>query len=103
MSELELAVPVQVFQLSLEFLMRDGRMRMTRREDGTLYGIFAGGVDGQELLEVAAEDAVMDVTYDVLSGLLDLRSDLDADGDGQCELLSMALEFEAVPAFTFEP
>jgi hypothetical protein len=99
---LDVVLPIQVFDLALEFAMLQGAMRVDRTEEGGFTGVFGGGVDPQYLLDIAATENVDDALYGVLEGLLANAADLDFDGDGVCEALSIHFEFEAVGAYFFE-
>jgi hypothetical protein len=99
---LDVVLPIQVFDLSLEFTMTQGAMRVDRNEDGTFSGVFGGGVDPAYLLAIAATEDVDDALYGILEGLLANAADLDFDGDGECEALSMNFEFQAVGAYFYE-
>lgn len=99
---LELSLPLQIFDVSLNFQLRGGRLRATRTEDGGLVGILAGGVDIQSLLDVAAEENVDDALHDILESLLRSRADLAPDESGECQQVSITFAFTAVPAFFFD-
>lgn len=99
---LDVNLPIQVFDLSLDFTLASGAMRVDRNEDGTFSGVFGGGVDPAYLLAIAGTEDVDDALYGILEGLLANAADLDFDGDGECEALSINFEFQAVGAYFYE-
>jgi hypothetical protein len=98
----EMLIPVTIFDVSLDFALRDGRLRGQLLPDGTVVGLFAGGVEVGYLLQIALEENVDAGLHDVLSALLGTWSDLAPGEDGQCTQISMTFAFEAVPAFWFD-
>lgn len=99
---LEILLPVQIFAVDLQFQLRDGRLRGTLHDDGTVTGVFGGGVDVDYLMQIVREENVDPSLEGILGGLLALWSDLAPDDTGTCKQLSMAFEYEAVPAYFFE-
>ncbi|MEQ1565924.1 MAG: hypothetical protein ABMA64_09830 [Myxococcota bacterium] len=97
----ELSLPLQIFDVSLQFELLDGRFRGVMQPDGTLTGVFAGGVDTQAILAVTEEENVDSGLHDVVQALLDAWADLAPDGAGGCGQISMAFTFTAVPAFWY--
>lgn len=96
-----LSLPVTIFGVELNFELLDGQLRAERQPDGTLTGVFAGGVDRDYLLSVTDVENVDSGLHDVVDGLLDLWSDLAPDEAGACTRLSIAFSFTAVPAFWY--
>jgi hypothetical protein len=98
---LDLTLPVTVFDVDLDFALLDGWVRVERAEDGTLRGLFAGGVEVAYMLQVAQEENVDDALHGVLAALLGTWSDLAPDAGGACTRISITFGFEAVPAFWY--
>ena len=63
--------------------------------------MIGGGVNVQDILDVANTADVSQEVKDLLNPLLGVMADLDTDGDGECEQISMAFHFEAVPAWLY--
>ncbi|MEQ1503208.1 MAG: hypothetical protein ABMB14_13310 [Myxococcota bacterium] len=101
-SPLELVLPLQIFDVALEFALRDGRLRLALQPDGTATGLFAGGVDIAYLLQIAAEENVDAGLHDVMEALLDSWADLAPDETGACSRISITFSFVAVPAFWYD-
>lgn len=99
---IDLDLPANVLGVDLLFPMRDGAMRVERRDDGGFTGVLAGGIDVAYLLEVASTNAVDPSLVEVLGALLLVSSDLDPAGDGSCDRVAMTFTFSAQPAFLFE-
>ncbi|MEZ4240775.1 MAG: hypothetical protein R3F59_32400 [Myxococcota bacterium] len=98
---LELSLPLQVFDVALDFSLLEGRVRARLDDDGVLRGLFAGGVDVDYLLSIAAEENVDSALEGILAQLLGTWSDLAPDERGVCTRVSMTFRFEAVPAFWY--
>lgn len=99
---LELAIPLQIFLLSLDFKLENAAMRIDSEEDGTYRGVMAGGIDVESLIEVASYQKVDAALLGILESLLTGNVDLAPDAAGECQQISMTFEFEATPAFLFE-
>lgn len=99
---LTLDLPITVFNLDLQFTLREARIRLDLREDGSAWGIMAGGIVVDEVLSVALEQNVDPEVSAILSSVLGLMADLGPDADGTCQQISVTLEFQAVNAFFFE-
>lgn len=100
-SPVDVDLPIQVFDREMVFELKDGAIRLDMHEDGTYSGYFSGGVDVEYVLSIAAQDGVSDDLFDLMEALLDGVSDLNPDEDGDCQFISIALEFEAVPAYFY--
>lgn len=97
----EIRLPVTIFDVSLDFTLIGGRIRGTVLPDGTITGLFAGGLDIAYLLQITLEENVDNDLYGVLAALLGSWSDLAPGEDGLCQQISMTFAFDAVPAFWF--
>lgn len=98
---MELSLPISIFGIDLVFALQDGRIRGELHEDGTMTGIFAGGVEIAYLLQIAAEENVDPGLHDVMESLLSAWADLSPGDDGICREVSITFSFEAVPAFWY--
>jgi hypothetical protein len=98
---IEMALPISIFGIDLVFAMKDGRIRGELHEDGTMTGVFAGGVEIAYLLQIAAEENVDPGLHDIMAGLLGAWADLAPADDGECTQVSITFAFEAVPAFWY--
>jgi hypothetical protein len=98
----EVVLPMQIFDVSLEFVIEDGRISGDIAPDGTVTGHFAGGVDVAALLEVAQSGNIDAGLHDILESLLDTWADLAPDDLGVCRQISLGFDFEAVPIFLYE-
>lgn len=100
-ASVEMRIPVSIFGVSLDFTLRNGRLRGQVQPDGTITGLFAGGVEVDYLLQIALEENVDPALHDTLAALLGLWSDLAPGDDGQCTQVSITFAYEAVPAFWY--
>jgi hypothetical protein len=99
---LDLTLPIQVLDASLEFHMTQGRVHGTiDPETGAMTGYFGGSVDWAYLADVAASQGVDPTVAALLENLLSANADMDLDGDGACGEISVTFVFEAVPAYFF--
>ena len=97
---LAFSFPITIFGQSFSFELEAGALRLERTDQGW-RGLLAGGADAAYILEVARSENVDPEVVSVLALLLDTWSDLDPDGDGICERLSITFSFEAAPAFFY--
>lgn len=95
-------LPLQVFDFELLFVLEQGATRVELQEDGSFTGYVGGGLDIDEVLKVASTDGVNDELLTTLEALLGTVADLDPDGDGECQQISVTMEFQAVPAYIFD-
>lgn len=95
-------IPVHIFGLDLDFILNDAQMRVHLRDDGTYEGFFAGGVDTQTILDVAANENVDAALYGILVALFANTKDLAPDAGGACTQISLGFQFKAVPAFLLD-
>ena len=70
-----------------------------KEDDGTLTGYFGGGVALDTLYEIAGFDEVQ--ITDLLNNLLSSAADLSPDENGECQQMSVAFEYTAIPAHIF--
>ncbi|MCB9763961.1 MAG: hypothetical protein H6739_29595 [Alphaproteobacteria bacterium] len=97
----DFSLPLTVLGVELDFAVQDAGARIVLTEDGGMRGVFGGGVSVDYLLDLARENIAGD-QFGTVEALLGLASDLDADGDGACEQISIAFLFEAVSAHFYE-
>jgi hypothetical protein len=98
---IEMAIPMQIFDVSLLLELHDAALSLTLRPDGTASGYIGGGIEIQyliDILEGRGDIAIADLAID----LLRTYADLYPDDSGTCPQLSAVLEFEATSAFLFE-
>ena len=98
---IEMALPFDVFDVSIDFQLDNGAARVELGDDGAMTGFFSGGTDIEYILEVAQTANVDPEVYEVLEPLLNAAADIDSDGDGTCEQISVTLQFDAVSAYIF--
>ena len=100
----DLNIPVAVFDGVYTMHLPQGRIRFTLDEQGRLVtGMMGGGVTSESLNAMMDQAAVRLPDFVVLlrSGV-EQAKDLAVKPSGECEQLSMAVTFEAIPAFTYE-
>lgn len=96
-----ITIPVQIFDVDMDFTLQNGRIRGTLAPDGTVSGLFAGGVDVATLLEITEENNVDPALHDVLEALLDVWADLEPDGLGGCAQVSIVFQYTSVKMYWF--
>jgi len=99
---IDVDLPLTVFDVEMLFELKDGAFRLDAHEDGTYTGYFAGGVDVDYVLSIADGNGVSQDLYDMMVGLITGVSDLAPDENGDCQQISIALEFDAVPAYFYD-
>lgn len=99
---LQVTLPLQILNASLEFTLMSGAIRYDLLEDGGLHGVFAGGLSTDYLMQLLKTKNVDPAVAEAVAGILPAVADLDLDGDGECGELSVTFEFTGVPAYVFE-
>lgn len=97
----ETRIPVTIFDVSLDFAVHDGAMRVTLDDDGRMHGYFGGGVEVQTIIDLVTEENVDAALAETVISLMGMTADLAPDEDGVCQQISINFEFEAVSAFFF--
>lgn len=95
----DVALPVAILDFELVLVVRDARFRLTPRPDGGMDGVLAGGLPIADFMDEIDRAAVPANLRALVRNLLNTRADLYPDADGQCQSLSTALYFRAVPGF----
>ena len=91
---------ISVLGEDVELRIIDAMIRLELREDGTFDGVLGGGVPNEDVV-TAADFAGGDLTALVRDVIGD-SADLGPDDDGNCQLLSVGLVVDSIPAFFFE-
>lgn len=99
---LDWSLPLTVFNVSLDFELMDGAVRLDLGPDGGAAGVFGGGVSVDYIVNVAAAENVDAELVGLMSTLLDSYADLEPDADGVCQTVSVNFEVEAIDAFLYE-
>lgn len=99
----ELELPVIVFSLLYVVKMPRAVLRFHLAEDGTVRsGLIAGGIPVSQLIAILQQAGEFGGDFDGLFGdALRDSADLDRDATGHCQSTSVAVVFDAVPAFMF--
>ena len=99
----QFALAVSILDADIKLQLTDVRLRLDYDEiTGTWHGILAGGLFSDALLAVVASENVDPGLVGTLENLLRLTSDLAPITEGQCERISVTLNFEAVSAFYYD-
>jgi len=96
---LELALPLQVFDRSILFNVRQARVRIEVNPGGEWTGVMGGAVLVEEINTLA--DDVGELVSDVLKAVVGDSADLLPNEAGVCEALSVSLVFVARDGFFF--
>lgn len=96
------ALPLQVFQVSLDLALTNASMSVELDPEGGFSGVFGGGASTAYIMSVASEENVDDDLVGIMAALLEMYSDLEPDSDGVCQQISTNFEYKAIPAFFFE-
>jgi len=97
----ELSLPMQIGNNQLLVTIFDAQIEARVHEDGSIEGMMAGAIEVAEILELL--ETIEDGTdlLGVIRSVLSRSADLDKDEEGKCQKLSLAVDFEAAPAFLY--
>ena len=96
------SIPFFIFDFAFEVEVRDAAMEATLQEDGSIRGTLAGSVRVENMLEIANQIPGGEQFPELIKTVGARFADLEEDGDGVCQALSVGLEFEAIPAFFYQ-
>ena len=96
------SLPLVVLGHELQVTVLDGSLRFDVADDGSVHGYLGGGLDREELMSIATTENIDSSVAELLESLLDYNVDLAPDDAGDCQQLSITLEFTGVPVFLFE-
>lgn len=88
-------LPLDILNAELDFQVTRGQFQLQRRYDGALTGVMGGVIPIRQITEILERP---DVNLDAFVGLVESTADV-RDEDGQCSMLSLAFELEAIPAY----
>jgi len=99
-SGFDLDVPLQVFDTFVDLTILDGHIHLEFTDDGGAIGYVGGGLTVAQVTELA--NGVGEELTDTIIAVMDVWADLEPNDRGECQRLSMTMEFSAVTAFYFE-
>jgi len=97
----DMSLPFFFLDADVVFEITNSRIRMTQDAEGNWTGVLGGGLPTQALQDLAYNTGIGEEVEQLLDSLLGLVADLNPDENGECQDISVTLEFEAVPAFWF--
>ena len=97
---LEVGLPFNIFDIALFFTLNGSTLRFNQGVDGHHTGYIAGGLYINEIIDFVDGRSDIDIG-DLIIDLLRTRADLWPDDSGQCQGISVVLEFKAKPAFFY--
>jgi hypothetical protein len=90
-------LPVQVLDESLNFKLTEGGLYIELTEDGHMSGFFTGALPIQTLTDITT---LPDVNLpEIVQNLVASAADLYPQEDGTCSAISVVFEYNAIPAF----
>jgi hypothetical protein len=92
---------VQIFDADIHLPISNGAARVWRAEDGRYVGSIGGGFPYASVLEALLETNIDAGLKELLPTVLEAAADLDLDGDGVCESISVTLEVELVRVWLY--
>lgn len=99
---LEFLLELQILDAPLAFKVADGALRIDLAEDGSVaWGYFGGGFSTDYVMEIVDDNAVDDTLTEILRVALPAGADLDGPEGEECSHMSVAFEYEAIPAFYY--
>ncbi|NCG21124.1 MAG: hypothetical protein GWP91_19100 [Rhodobacterales bacterium] len=96
----KLALTLQVLDLDTVLEIFDARIRFEPQDDGTWRALMGGGLNVDDLIDVATLQNVDPEVFALIGPVLALLADLAPDESGVCTQLSVTLDLTLVPAFT---
>lgn len=91
---------LQVLDEFLEFDVASGQIRGTLNPDGSMTGVFAGGIPVEQILY---EFDIGDIDIaDLIATAVPAAADLYNPETGECDAISITFEYDSVPAYLFE-
>ncbi len=97
----ELRLPLQVFDETIDLAMTNGRMRLEPTDAGWV-GVIGGGVSVEAIAEnVYGFDAIPASLEEGVVGAVRLNADLSPDDQGVCQEISVTLAVQGLSAFLF--
>lgn len=98
----DFGIKLQILDANLDLDVTMGQVRMDIAPDGqSATGHFTGGVSIPYMLSEIEKYAIDADLKALLNQVLPVVGDLSSE-PGACDMLSMAFEFEAIPAFFYE-
>ena len=97
----EVVLPVSFLDASFDLTVYGGAVRYDLAEDGSLSGVFAGGLEIAWLIQLTKETGISDEVQVLLESVLGGAADLAPGEDGACTQISVTLGFTAVPVYVF--
>ena len=98
---LSMELPVDILDKNLVFPMTKGGVGGFLHEDGGMHGYFGGAVPIEYVREVVSFDDVGAELTELMLGMLATAADVSPNENGECQELSVAFEFTAIPAYLF--
>jgi hypothetical protein len=103
----DVVIPIAIFDVVADLELHGGYVRATFDEQGGMNATIGGGVENEQVMDVARMAAENDGTAQQLVPLLPIvlgaNSDLGYDADeDECTQLSTVMSFTATPAYLFE-
>lgn len=99
---LDLDLPFAFLDADIVFHVEGVQLRLERHEDGRLTGLLGGGIAIQDLSDLAHNTGISAEVEDLLDSVLGFAADLAPNEAGECEQISVVLDFEAIPAFFYD-
>ena len=97
----EVVLPVSFLDASFDLSVYGGAVRYDLAADGSLSGVFAGGLETAWLVQLTKETGISDEVQELLQSVLGGAADLAPGEDGACTQISVTLGFSAVPVYVF--
>lgn len=99
----EFQLPIQIFEFELELTIRKATARFEIAEDGSLSGFISGAILVQEIVDLSKQvEMGGGEVARLVPVVVKANADLAPNEEGECQEISVAMVFEATPAFLFE-
>ncbi|UJR81236.1 Hypothetical protein I5071_32920 [Sandaracinus amylolyticus] len=94
----ELALPVSILDARFVLDLHGARVRVRIHEDGSMSGVFAGGISNDQMIEIASGLNIGEDLMSTVATFIRLIADLEPV-DGKCTQFSASMVFEAGSGF----
>lgn len=101
-SPLDWSLPLQIFDVSLDFQLTGGTIQIDLDPEGGMTGVIGGAVSTDYIVNIAGSENVDPALVGIVSALLETTADLNPDSDGVCQDISVNLEYQAIDAWFYE-
>jgi hypothetical protein len=95
---IDITVPIPIMDMTLNLMIQQAQVRATLSGDTLTLGVIGGKLDVMQIIETIAAIPDLADFRTIIETTLMNQADLDPDGTGTCQSVSVGLVFDAVDA-----